>query len=95
MGLNSDGFFEHYPSYLSAVSLSYVAGFVILIAPGGLGVREFILMETLTPRFSVFLEPTAARGLAIVVALLLRLSWTVGEVAVALTLYFIRPQRLD
>jgi hypothetical protein len=91
VGIDSDSIYEVYPNYLGAVSLAYVAGFVILVAPGGLGVREFILMETLTPRFTAFVDSTTARGVAIVVALLLRLSWTIVEVVVALTLYFLRP----
>lgn len=92
VGITAHSFFVNYPIFLGTVSLSYVVGFVILVAPGGLGVREFILMETLTPHFAAFLDPTIAKGVAIVIALLSRLSWTVGELVIALTLYFVRPR---
>lgn len=94
VGLGNASIVENYPVYLGAVSLSYVAGFVILVAPGGLGVREIILMETLSPLFADFLDPTTAHGLAVVIALLLRLSWTVGEIVFAMMLYFFRPRAL-
>jgi uncharacterized membrane protein YbhN (UPF0104 family) len=92
VGLDTESLTQTYPSDVGAAALSYVAGFVTLVAPGGLGVREYVLMEALAPRFEGMLDPTASRGVAIVVALLVRLSWTVGEVAVALTLYFLRPR---
>jgi hypothetical protein len=95
VGLSTGSLLEDYPIYLGAVSLSYVAGFVVLVAPGGLGVREFILMETLTPRFGAFLDPTNAKGVAVVIALLLRLSWSVVEIVVALPLYFLHPRISD
>jgi hypothetical protein len=94
VSMNVLGISENYPVYLGAVTLSYVVGFVILFAPGGLGVREFILMATLAPHFTVFLDPATAEGVAIVIALLLRLSWSVGEIVMALTLYFLRPRIL-
>ncbi len=53
----------------AAVSLSYVAGFVFLVSPGGIGAREFVLAVALTPPFSLGLEREAAAGMAIVVAL--------------------------
>jgi uncharacterized membrane protein YbhN (UPF0104 family) len=89
------GFVEMYLADLGAVSLSYVAGFVVLMAPGGLGVREFVLKEMLTPRFLPGRDPLDAESLAIIVALLLRLSWTAAEIAVALVLYLIHPRLSD
>jgi len=93
--LNNDGIAGTYPADLGAVALSYVAGFVILVAPGGLGIREFVLQETLTPRFVPALDSQTAAGLAVIVALLLRLSWTVAELVVALMLYFLHPRISD
>lgn len=95
VGYSDLGFVETYLADLGAVALSYVAGFVILVAPGGLGVRELVLKETLTPRFLPALDPLGAESVAIIVALLLRLSWTAAEIAVALVLYLIHPRLSD
>ena len=53
------------------LAVAYVAGF-LTPSPGGLGVREFLLQQFLAPSLG-------AR--AVVVALLLRLLWTVAEFA--------------
>ncbi|MCI0700280.1 MAG: flippase-like domain-containing protein [Planctomycetia bacterium] len=92
---------EAYAAELAAVALSYVAGFVIVVAPGGLGVREFVLVAALTPRFAGLVGPDVARrvrdvdssavGMAIVVALVVRLTWTIAEVALGLLLYAKKP----
>ena len=55
-------------------ALSTVGGFVSFI-PGGLGAREWLLLE--------LLEPWIGPAQAIVVAVLLRLVWIVAEVAAA------------
>jgi uncharacterized membrane protein YbhN (UPF0104 family) len=68
---------------LAAVSLSYIAGFVLLVAPGGIGAREWVLKVALTPRFVGEL----AEGQAVVISLVLRLAWTAAEVALALGLW--------
>ncbi len=59
------------------VAVSYVAGFVAA-TPGGLGVRELLLHEMLTPQ----LGPRS-----VVVVLLLRVLWTVAELGMAGLLY--------
>jgi hypothetical protein len=64
---------------LAAVALSYVLGFVVLVAPGGLGVRELVLQHTLTRQFIGTLDEPGAAGTAVVVALVLRLVWTIAE----------------
>lgn len=92
VGLSTAGIAETYPADLGAVAISYVAGFVILVAPGGLGVREFVLQETLAPRFAQALDSQTAAGFAVIIALLLRLCWTIAEITVALTLYFFHPR---
>ncbi len=81
-----------YPADLAAVTISYVAGFVFLFAPGGLGVREGALQLLLTPRFVPALGQEGAAALAVIVALVLRLVWTVAEVLLAGTLYFLHPR---
>ncbi len=83
---------EHYPADVGAMALAYVSGFFVLVAPGGLGVRELLLQAALGPRFAADLGPEVAAGLAVVIALVLRLAWTLAEVVVAVGLYvFCRP----
>jgi len=79
---------ETYPADLGANAISYVAGFLVVVAPGGLGAREFVLATALAPRFAGTLGKEPAAALAVVVALLLRLAWTVAEVVLAAVLYF-------
>ncbi|AMV25895.1 hypothetical protein VT84_15965 [Gemmata sp. SH-PL17] len=76
---------------LAAVALCYVAGFVIVVAPGGLGAREFVLRWALAPQFVSALGTEHAGQVAIVVALALRLTWTIAEVVVGLLLYAKKP----
>jgi uncharacterized membrane protein YbhN (UPF0104 family) len=78
------------PGYLAdvaVVGLSYVLGFVVLVAPGGLGVRELVLQHALTLRFVGDQQEVAAAGTAAVVALILRLVWTVAEIMLASALW--------
>jgi uncharacterized membrane protein YbhN (UPF0104 family) len=74
-----------------AMAFSYVCGFVILVAPGGLGVREFILALLLAPELSAMahLNREEARAASIVVVLVLRLVWTSAELAAAAALYWL------
>ena len=55
-----------------------VAGFISLI-PGGLGVRDWILMTLLAPQ--------CGAKVALVSAVLLRIVWLLSEVAVSAILY--------
>ena len=80
---------DTYPADLGATTISYVAGFVALVVPGGLGVREYVLKVALTPRFAESMGEGEAAGLAVVIALVLRLTWTVAEVLVAGVLYLL------
>ncbi len=72
------------------LALAYVAGFVIIIVPGGIGVREFLLTLFIVPEFDLLLSPgsSESRSLTLLVVLLLRLVWTTAEVLVAGVLYF-------
>jgi len=63
---------------LAAVSLAMVAGFLSLL-PGGVGVREYIVLTLLAP-----LVGTVA---ALVSAVLLRICWLAAELVVAGALY--------
>ena len=71
-----------WPLTMASVALATVAGFVVPIAPGGLGVREWVLWTAL--------GATVDRDLAVVSALALRLAWVVGEGVAALVVAPIR-----
>jgi uncharacterized membrane protein YbhN (UPF0104 family) len=74
---------------LGTVALAYVAGFVVLVTPGGLGVREWVLLHTLPPLLLAGGD-TAPTIVAALAALWLRLVWTIAEVICAGLLY-LRP----
>jgi uncharacterized membrane protein YbhN (UPF0104 family) len=62
---------------LAAVALATVGGFVSLI-PGGLGVRELVIIPLLAPRYST--------AVALVAAILIRLVWIMSELLVSGTI---------
>lgn len=66
----------------ACVALAMVAGFLSLL-PGGIGIREFVVMTLLAQPFGA--------GAAAVSAILLRLVWLLGEVILAGVLYAWRP----
>ncbi len=71
-----------------ANAVAYISGFVAIILPGGLGVREELLQRML----SVQLRPTlgdSATGFAVVTAFALRLVWTLFEAAFSVLLWWI------
>jgi len=77
--------------YTAMIGLSYVAGFLILVAPSGLGVREFFLLLFLTPEVAGLLqqEESEARGGAALAVVMLRLVWTTAELVVIATVYWL------
>jgi uncharacterized membrane protein YbhN (UPF0104 family) len=70
---------------VAAVAISWVAGFVVS-TPGGLGVREIILQQFLAAPLG---------GRAVVVAILLRVLWTVAELLMAGVLYWVPTPNLS
>jgi hypothetical protein len=73
--------------HVAVAALSVVSGFLALV-PGGLGVRELVLLELLRPRYG--------ETLAIVSAIVLRLVWLVAEVVISAILYVaVRPAPAD
>jgi glycosyltransferase 2 family protein len=72
-----------WPMIAGSVALATVAGFVVAVLPGGLGVREGVLMATLAP--------AVGTEVAVVAALALRLAWVLGEVLAAAVLTVARP----
>jgi glycosyltransferase 2 family protein len=63
------------PVVIASVALATIAGFVVAVLPGGLGVREGVLMSALSPALG--------RDHAVVAALSLRLVWVAAELAAA------------
>jgi hypothetical protein len=64
-------------------ALSYVAGFLALPAPGGLGVREAIMQQLLAAELRSGHPESVAAGLAALAVVVLRLLWTVLDLTVA------------
>lgn len=100
MGLEGLDPWGELPRYTACVSLAMVAGFVLLVLPGGLGVREAVLIELLVPYlvrlFSDSPDPRARAALiAVAAAALLRLVWLLSEILAAALMYFWRPRRQD
>ena len=75
-----------WPTAIASVALATVAGFVVPIAPGGLGVREWVLWTALASAID--------KDRAVVAALVLRLAWVVGELIAASVLVFVVPRRV-
>lgn len=68
-------------NWTAAVAAGTSLGFLVLFAPGGLGVREGLIIAVL--------EPSVGGKLAVAAAALLRLIWFASEVTVAASLYFL------
>ncbi|MBY0522115.1 MAG: flippase-like domain-containing protein [Gemmataceae bacterium] len=79
--------------YTAFIALAYVAGFLTLPAPGGLGVRELILQKLLETEFTPLMTAEQAAPLAAAIALILRLLWTLTEVAMAVGVYFLPSEQ--
>jgi hypothetical protein len=71
---------DDWPFWTGSSAVAMVGGFLAFFAPGGLGVREGLLME--------LLERQLGPREAVLVALLLRGVSLVGEILVALALYY-------
>ena len=78
-------------AYLSA---AYIAGFVIILVPSGLGIREFFLTLFLVPMLRPVLGEDAeeARAIVVLAVLVLRLVWTSSELVLSGILYCLRGQ---
>lgn len=68
---------------IGSVALATVAGFVVGVAPGGLGVREWVLWTSL--------GSVIDKDLAVIASLGLRLAWVAGELLVAVALLLVSP----
>ncbi len=67
-----------FPLTLLCVALATVAGFVSML-PGGLGVRELVIVPLLGTRFGI--------GTAVIAAVVIRLVWLASEIIVSAILY--------
>ena len=70
-----------YSQYLCGVAVSYVFGFIVLFSPAGAGAREWVLQLVLALQH-------CDESLAALVAVMLRIVWTLFEVVTAISLYF-------
>ncbi len=71
------------PTYTAVISMSVVAGFLALL-PAGVGAREFVTIELLTP--------VCGETGAVVSAIMMRLVSVVADVGISSILYFVRPR---
>jgi glycosyltransferase 2 family protein len=78
--------------YTAMMALAYVAGFLAIIMPGGVGVREFVLTTFLAPELATTGEP---RALAAVAVLLLRVVWTAAELVLAAVVYWLPGGKIN
>ncbi|MES2305819.1 MAG: lysylphosphatidylglycerol synthase domain-containing protein [Gemmatimonadota bacterium] len=69
-----------------AFAASYLVGYLALIVPGGIGVRELVLV--------LLLKPTIGLGPAGALAVASRLTLTVNELGAALPFLFWRPAKV-
>jgi hypothetical protein len=70
-------------------ALSYVAGFLALPAPGGLGVREAIFQQLLAAELrTTHPEGELAAGMAALAVVVLRLVWTAADLLAAAVMYW-------
>jgi len=81
LGITGFGFLDHLPELIAAVALASVAGFLSFI-PGGLGVRDLLLVELLDRLLRLAAAP------ATLVSALLRLVWVLAELTIFVILYF-------
>jgi uncharacterized membrane protein YbhN (UPF0104 family) len=74
---------------IAYLALAYVVGFVVLIAPSGLGVREYFLKLFLVPELLTLGETAEAeaRATAVVVVVVTRLVWTAAELLACAVLW--------
>lgn len=73
---------DRWPFWTAAVALATFAGFLALFAPGGVGVREGVLMALLDA------QPEITSQQAVLAPVLLRGAWLVAELLAAAALYW-------
>jgi len=76
-----------WPIWTGCVSMATAIGFLMIFAPGGVGVREILLIEALQS------QPGIGEKQAVAAAILLRLVWLLAEIAAAAALYYIGKRK--
>ncbi len=72
-----------WPVWMGAVSLATAVGFFVVFAPGGIGVREGLLIEMLQN------QPLMGQQQTVAAAVLLRVVWFAAEIVAAGVLYYL------
>jgi uncharacterized membrane protein YbhN (UPF0104 family) len=75
---------ESLPLCFAGIALAMIAGFVIVLAPSGIGVREAVLVAVLAPVLD--------HGPALAIALILRLLFTIADLVSAAGIVVLRPR---
>ncbi len=83
---------ESWGQYTAMLGLSYVAGFLAVVLPSGVGVREGVLDLFLGPQLAA--QMPEGRAVATAVVLMLRLLWTTAELVVAGVVYWLPGPRV-
>jgi uncharacterized membrane protein YbhN (UPF0104 family) len=79
-----------YWRFTAILALAYVGGFVVVVSPGGVGVREWVLDQFLAP------EMPGTGAVSVVIVILLRLVWTAAELLLAGVLWWLPgPRRVS
>jgi uncharacterized membrane protein YbhN (UPF0104 family) len=76
---------SHIMLAIGVFAVAWVAGFVTLVSPGGVGVREAVLLAGLTPAYGP--------GIALAVAVAYRVVTSIGD-GLAFALAFVAERRL-
>jgi len=77
--------------YTASMALACVAGFVVIVVPGGVGVREWVLDRLLAPELAAGATGVlGAEPRTVVIVLLLRVAWTAGELVLAALFWLLR-----
>lgn len=78
---------EQYVNLVSINAIAYILGFVAVFMPAGAGVRELALQILLALELQQIMPPDSAGAVTALVAIVLRLLWTVAELMAAGLLY--------
>ncbi len=89
IGITPEPLLETLPRYIASVSLAMSLGFVVVVSPGGLGVREAILSKLLIPYIALILANPAnamfnlaPETVATVISLVQRIVSIAAELAI-------------
>lgn len=88
VGVNNLNFLSDFPRMIGVVSFAVSAGFLILVLPGGLGVRDLAFIGLMTPWMESHM-PGGGMAMATIASIVLRLTWLSVECAAAVMLYCI------